>query len=44
MSNFDHARLFKRRVLVYLGRERLQRDGIEVLPFEEFAATLGSRL
>jgi predicted AAA+ superfamily ATPase len=34
----------ERRVLVYLGRERLQREGIEVLPFAEFAATLGSRL
>jgi hypothetical protein len=44
MSNRDHARLLDRRVLVYLGRERLLRDGIEVLPFAEFAATLGARI
>ncbi|HET6923396.1 MAG TPA: hypothetical protein VFI16_09630 [Anaeromyxobacteraceae bacterium] len=33
----------RRRLLVYLGRERLRRDGIDVLPFGEFARELAER-
>lgn len=33
----------RRRILVYGGRERLRREGIEVLPFSEFARELGER-
>jgi predicted AAA+ superfamily ATPase len=33
----------KRRILVYGGRERLRRDGVDVLPFGEFARELGER-
>ncbi len=33
----------QRRLLVYLGRERLRRDGIDVLPFGEFARELAER-
>ena len=34
----------KRKILVYLGRERLLKEGgIEVLPFEDFVGELHSR-
>ena len=33
----------KRRLLVYLGRERLAKEGIEVLPFEDFTRLLAER-
>jgi predicted AAA+ superfamily ATPase len=33
----------KRRILVYGGRERLRREGVDVLPFAEFARELADR-
>jgi len=41
LSAIAGLRGLERRILVYLGRERLRRDGVEVLPFADFAAELG---